>query len=241
MSKKNQYWDETWNSVSGCSKISAGCKNCYAAAMAPRLKGRFGYDKHDPFDITFHPEQITKPFRWKSSKIIFVCSMGDLFHDRVPDGWINLVLEVMRKVPYHKYLVLTKRAARMNQYFTDYVKRIGSVPENLWVGVSAENEQMAKTRVPLLIEAPVKNRFVSVEPLLERVSFMKSVSNFNKLDWVVCGAETGRNARPMDPEWARLLRYECGLFGMPFFMKQMSHNVPIPCDIDVQQFPAGLK
>lgn len=102
MSKKNQYWDETWNPVSGCSKISAGCKNCYAAAMAPRLKGRFGYDKHDPFDITFHPEQITKLFQWKSSKIIFVCSMGDLFHDRVPDGWINLVLEVMRKVPYHK-------------------------------------------------------------------------------------------------------------------------------------------
>ena len=129
----------------------------------------------------------------------------------------------------------------MSQYFAHYIKQYGSVPDNLWVGVSAENEQMVKLRLPLLIDAPVKNRFVSIEPLLEPVLFKRCVSNFHRLDWVICGGEIGRCARIRETEWARMLRYECGMYRIPFFMKQMSRNFPIPCDIDVQQLPSGLK
>lgn len=239
MSTKISYCNETWNPVTGCTKHSPGCANCYAAALAQRLKGRFGYDKHGPFEITFHPEQITKPFRWKSKKIIFVCSMGDIFHHLVPNGWINLVINVMRKAPHHDYLVLTKRASRMNKFFTDYVKLNGSVPENLWIGVSAEDQKRADERLPLLLETPAAHRFLSIEPLLEHVN-LSLWNDTNMIDWVITGGESGRQARFMEADWARAIRDQCKQYAIPFYMKQMSRKAEIPVDLEIQQLPVGL-
>jgi protein gp37 len=166
--------------------------------------------------------------------------MGDLFHDRVPDGWINLIMDVMRKVPNHKYLVLTKRASRMNQYFTDFVKRNGSVPENLWIGVSAEDQKRADERLPLLLETPAAHRFLSVEPLLEHVN-LSLVTGISTIDWVITGGESGRQARFMEADWARAIRDQCKQYAIPFYMKQMSRKAEIPVDLEIQQLPIGLK
>ncbi len=238
MATKISYCDETWNPVTGCTKLSAGCQNCYAYKLAPRLKGRFGYDAQNPFAVTLHPDKLAKPFDWKRSKVIFVCSMGDLLHECVPDGWINLVMEVIQNASHHKFLVLTKRATRMNDFFTEYVRKHDSVPENLWVGVSVENQKAANERIPALIDTPVSKRFLSVEPLLERVVLMRTdLRRFINIRWIICGGESGQGARYMHPDWARSVRHEAGFFGIPFYMKQMSRKAPIPSDIDIQQFP----
>ena len=225
---KIEWTDKTWNPVTGCTKISEGCQYCYAERMSKRLAGRCGYDKDEPFKVTFHPDKLDEPLRWKKPSMVFVCSMGDLFHEDVDDGFLCRVFDVMAVAEHHTFLILTKRPKRMMNFFdiTVYGKR-----DNLWLGVTAENQQRADERIPILLEIPAAKRFVSVEPMLGPGDITKYISrDYAKcrcmicddnptLDWVICGGETGPKARPMHPNWVRSLSDQCQEAGTPFFFK----------------------
>ena len=172
MPSKIEWCEETWNPITGCTKVSEGCKNCYAERMAKRLAGRFGYPKDDPFRVTFHPDKLDQPRRWKKPRRIFVCSMGDLFHEDVEEKWIDAVFGEMGIDPQHTFMVLTKRAARM----ADYINRAGRVLNpwpwsNVHLGVTVENQARADERIPILLQIPAAYRFVSYEPALGPVDF----------------------------------------------------------------------
>lgn len=185
MPTKIEWAEETWNPVTGCTPISEGCANCYARRMAKRLAGRYGYPAYDPFKVTVHPGRLNDPLRWRKPRMIFVCSMGDLFHPDVPFEFIDRVFAVMFCNPQHTFLVLTKRPENVQVYFTNLLKdsynpkrvlikdEIGWgnywVPwplPNLWLGVTAENQARADERIPILLQIPAAVRFVSVEPML---------------------------------------------------------------------------
>lgn len=189
MADSNIEWtDKVWNPVTGCTQISAGCKNCYAKRMANRLKGRYGYPALTPFMVTPHPKRLDEPLRWKKPKRIFVCSMGDLFHEDVPDGFISKVLNVaIRGAHRHTYLILTKRAERMQSFMQNFYEGIGEtvccrnyetgegIPTKpcprIYLGVSVEDQATADERIPLLLQTPAAKRFVSYEPALGPVDF----------------------------------------------------------------------
>lgn len=158
-----EWTEKTWNPVTGCSKISEGCKHCYAERMSKRLAGRCGYDKDEPFTVTYHPDKLDEPLRWRKPSRIFVCSMGDLFHEGVDDGLLCRVFDVMAVAEHHTFLILTKRPARMREFFARCVH--GNF-QNIWLGVTAENQQRADERIPILLQIPAAERFVSVEPML---------------------------------------------------------------------------
>ena len=239
MASKIEWTNETWNPVTGCTPISAGCENCYAAKLVNRLAGRFGYDSNDPFKITFHPGMLNKATRWKSPKKVFVCSMGDLFHKDVPDSWIDAVMSATKMAPQHTYQILTKRPGRMQSYFQAIANEHGirAIPDNLWVGVTAEDQAMANVRIPMLISTPVQNKFVSVEPMLTPVDVTAYINN---LDWLIVGGETGVRARNMDPNWAIAIMELCKKHEVPFFFKQMSKKEPTPTELLVKQFPSAM-
>ena len=169
MSTKIEWTDVTWNPVSGCSKLSAGCKNCYAERMAKRLQhmGTPGYD--NGFAVTLHHDKLKQPFHWRKPKRIFVCSMADLFHEDVPNGFIQQVFSTMANNPHHTFQVLTKRSERMRDFVRGYVRGFDGVPlPNVWLGVSVENSD-ARRRIGHLLDTPAAFRFLSCEPLLEHV------------------------------------------------------------------------
>ncbi|KLU61857.1 phage protein Gp37/Gp68 [Peptococcaceae bacterium CEB3] len=293
---KIEWTDNTWNPVSGCTKVSDGCRHCYAERMAKRLAGRCGYPAHDPFSVTLHPDKLYAPLHWRKPRRVFVNSMSDLFHDDVPDYFLDevfgtiLACKVFKNEPDHIFQILTKRPERMRRYFTSsspsdllqrwaqtmkwvamvedpdvlfselvfsetchdwdsngrnssgseykpwgYTNKLFPLP-NVWFGVSVENQTTADERIPLLLQTPAAVRFISAEPLLEPVSLrwlaawdgkasnpQSSMTNeydgLRKLDWVIAGAETGHNARPMHPDWVRGLRDQCQEAGVPFFFK----------------------
>lgn len=167
---KIEWTDLTVNPISGCSPLSEGCQNCYAARMAKRLAGRFGYDKTDPFRVTFHPGQIEKVLKIKKPKKIFVCSMGDLFHPDVPFDWVRQVTDVMAQSPQHTYQILTKRPERMREYWEESGWTDADEWPNVWLGVTAENQKTADERIPVLVDIPAAVRFVSAEPMLEKIN-----------------------------------------------------------------------
>ena len=171
MPTKIEWCEESWNPVTGCTKISTGCKNCYAEKMAKRLAGRFDYPADDPFKVTIHPNKLNQPLKWKKSRKIFVCSMGDLFHKDVPFDYIVEVLKIVDNGTRHTFLILTKRPERMREFFNDYFSgfcnSFGPTLRNLWLGVSVENQQTADERIPILLRIPAAVRFVSVEPSVE--------------------------------------------------------------------------
>ncbi len=239
---KIEWTDAVWNPVTGCTKVSEGCRNCYAERMAKRLAGRVGYSAELPFSVTWHVERMGEPLQWKKPRRVFVCSMGDLFHERVPDEVIYDVFEVMIRAPQHTYMVLTKRAQRMQAFMSGSME---FVQENIWLGVSVENQAAADERVHWLLDTPAAMRFVSCEPLLGpvdlgdcdlgngwRVDALNGThwgpgmvdyqAGCTKLDWVIVGGESGPGARPMHPNWARALRDDCGAdrADCPFFFKQ---------------------
>lgn len=282
--------DETWNAITGCTKVSAGCKHCYAERMAKRLAGRFGYPADEPFRVTLHPEKLELPLQWRKPRRIFVNSMSDLFHKDVPDEFIGHVFDVMLRASWHTFQVLTKRPERM----AEWCQRKYPMPlPNVWLGTSVENQATAVVRIPLLLETPAAVRWVSAEPLLGRLDlpvacpvdddtwaelkadedvdgpgepemFVEECEaendwiNFghrlvynpeheewerNRLevahwrafkqgiDWVVTGCESGPGARPMDLDWARRIRADCEVAGVPFFFKQAmvdGHKVETP-------------
>lgn len=237
---KIEWTDTVWNPVTGCTKKSPGCANCYAERMAKRLAGRCGYPADEPFRVALHPERLDEPLRWKKPRRVFVCSMGDLFHDDVPTWMRFEVLDIVLQAKQHTFLILTKRPANMKEYFDWYYTKCGRTTEtikNLWLGVTAENQQAADERIPLLLQTPAAVRFVSCEPLLELVDlgqylissqnfFFNDVPERPNLDWVIVGGETGPNARPMHPYWVMSLRDQCQAAGVPFFLKSWGEWLP---------------
>lgn len=224
---KIEWTDRAWNPVTGCTKVSPGCANCYAESVAGRL-GRMsaanGY-KRPPrhFDVTPHPDRLEVPYAWKTPKRVFVCSMGDLFHEGVPDEFIHRVYQVMHQCPQHTFQVLTKRPQRMLDIASYYCRAPGIInSSNIWFGVSVEDQQRADERIPLLLQMPPAPRFVSCEPLLGPVEINKRwLTGAPRVDWVIAGCESGPNRRPADADWFRSLRDQCAAAGVPFFLKQM--------------------
>lgn len=214
-----EWADETWNPVTGCTPISTGCANCYAARMSKRLAGRFGYPADDPFRVTLHPDRLGEPLRWRKPRYVFVASMGDLFHEDVPFEYIKLVFSAMAEARRHTFMVLTKRPKRALNLWGAGIPW----PTNIWAGVTAENQKRANERVPVLTEIPTRVQFVSIEPMLGPVELPTGwgVPGVG-VDWVICGAETGPGARPMEESWALRLRDQCSEAGVPFFFKRNS-------------------
>ncbi|MDX1874417.1 phage Gp37/Gp68 family protein [Mycolicibacterium sp. 120266] len=219
-------WTEaTWNPVTGCDRISAGCDHCYAMTLAKRLKamGSAKYQNDgDPrtsgpgFGITIHPEALDEPHRWRQPRVVFVNSMSDLFHARVPVSFIRDVFDVCRDTPHHTYQVLTKRSLRL--------RRIADKldwPSNLWMGVSVENAE-ALPRVDHLREVPAAVRFLSCEPLIGPLDGLE----LGGIQWVIAGGESGPNYRPVDVNWVRGIRDICGDAGVAFFFKQWGGRTP---------------
>jgi len=237
---KIEWTDKTLNPVTGCTKCSPGCANCYAEAMIPRLQNmhwKSAEKYRNGFKVMMHPDELEKPLRWKKPKKIFLCSMGDLFHDDVHTRFICEVMSVIRQTPQHTYQILTKRPERM-WYFC----RSRNIPSNVWFGVTVCNQEEADEKIPKLldIDRPVGGVFfVSVEPMLEKIDLSPFLPGYASewIDWVIVGGETGRNTRPMNPDWARAIRDQCRLSKTPFFFKQMSNKQPIPDDLCVREFP----
>lgn len=222
----------TWNPVTGCTPVSDGCRNCYAKTMAEtRLRGRCGYPADEPFRVTMHPGRLDEPSKMKKPRRIFVCSMGDLFYEKVTDADIDAVMCRIAWATWHTFLVLTKRTERMQDFFSRHCYENGGDPlSHLWLGVSVEDQATADERIPLLLDTPAAVRFVSYEPALGPVDFtpyLKNLTGWNirALDWLIMGGESGPVARPMDPEWARDTRDQCQAADVPFFFKQWGSSV----------------
>jgi len=197
--------------------------------MAKRLAGRCGYPaRPNEFAVTLHPDRLDDPFRWRKPRLVFVCSMGDLFHEDVPFLSIATVWQIMSIAHQHTYQVLTKRPDRMLEFFDWGRGRFpwctDSILPNAWLGVTAENQEQANKRIPVLLHVPAAVRFVSVEPMLGEMDLNPYFPGYgascdSKLDWVICGGETGPGARPMHPQWVRFLREQCQGADMPVFFK----------------------
>ena len=219
-------WTEaTWNPVTGCDRISAGCDNCYALALSRRLKA-MGAEKYqqdgDPrtsgpgFGVSMHASALSQPLGWRSPRVVFVNSMSDLFHARVDVGFIRDVLDVMRATPQHTYQVLTKRAIRARR-LSDQLEW----PDNMWLGVSIENISVMH-RVDELRRIPTAVRFLSCEPLLGDLEGL----DLSGIDWVIAGGESGPNYRPVELSWVRSIRDRCLEAQVPFFFKQWGGRTP---------------
>lgn len=208
---KIEWTEQTWNPTVGCTKISAGCKHCYAETMAHRLQamGTPGYESG--FQLTILPQRLNDPMLRNKPTTYFVNSMSDLFHDRITDEYIEKVFDVIHKTPRHTYQILTKRAARMARFFKNR-----EVPKNAWLGVSVENKKHGVPRINHLRKVPAHIRFLSVEPLLEDVGEL----DLTGIHWVIVGGESGPKARPMRPEWADSVREQCEEQDVAFFFKQ---------------------
>ena len=206
-----EWTEQTWNPVTGCTKISAGCKHCYAETMARRLQamGAPGYE--NGFVVTCHENRVLQPLQRKKPTLYFVNSMSDLFHPQVPFAFIDKVMQTIAETPRHTYQILTKRPATMAKYFT---RR--NVPANAWLGVSVENKRRGVPRIDVLRGIAARIRFLSVEPLLEDIGKI----DLSDIHWVIVGGESGRNARPMRPEWVTAIKRQCRAADTRFFFKQ---------------------
>jgi protein gp37 len=213
MAQSSIEWTEmTWNPVTGCDKISAGCKFCYAEVMSKRLKA-MGVEKYqNEFKLTIHEDELATPYKWKKSKVVFVNSMSDLFHKDVPIEFIQKVFRVMKENPQHVFQVLTKRADVMLYYdkegWLDW-------SHNIWMGVSVENSKVMN-RIDLLRQSNARTKFLSCEPLIGPLPNLK----LKGIDWVIVGGESGRKPRPMKKEWVLDIKQQCEKSDVAFFFKQ---------------------
>jgi protein gp37 len=205
-----EWTDATWNPVTGCTKISPGCKNCYAERLAKRLKAMGQSNYRNGFAVTLQPQMLELPLRWKTPKRIFVNSMSDLFHDAVPTEYIKQVFDVMSRADWHQYQVLTKRSHRILELSRD----LPWAP-HIWMGVSVENERY-KFRIDDLRKTAAHVKFLSLEPLLGPLRKL----NLKGIDWAIVGGESGPGARTIDEDWVADLRDQCVKAGVPFFFKQ---------------------
>ena len=275
----------TWNPIVGCSVVSPGCTNCYAMRLAgtrmrhhPSRAGLTQDSKAGPVwtgEVRFMEQWLTQPLRWQKPRMIFVCAHADLFHESVPDEWIDRVFAVMALCPQHTFQVLTKRPERMREYLSrndvslldrwskafgpgtfrmsshELMARLSpfTTPEhralyhaaypvfplpNVWLGVSVEDQRRANERVDILRGTPAAVRWVSAEPMLGPIIFRPE--QLRSLDWVVAGGESGPNARPMHPDWARSLRDQCAAAGVPFLFKQHGEWIGVP---DIRRLSGG--
>ncbi|WP_281806107.1 DUF5131 family protein [Methylocystis echinoides] len=209
-----EWTDATWNPVTGCTKISPGCLNCYAERFSERFRGVSGHPFENGFDLTLRPERLEQPLRWRRSRMIFVNSMSDLFHKHVPLHFIDAVFDTMEKADWHEYQLLTKRSSRMRSYINSrYAER--PVPNHIWIGVSIE-DGARKSRVEHLRSTNATVRFVSIEPLIGAISTL----DLSEIHWVIVGGESGPKARSMEEAWVVEIREQCLLAGVPFFFKQ---------------------
>ncbi|MBD2860314.1 phage Gp37/Gp68 family protein [Spongiibacter sp. KMU-158] len=208
---KIEWTEQTWNPVTGCTKVSPGCKHCYAETMSRRLQamGAVGYE--NGFGLSLLPERLSQPLKRKKPTIYFVNSMSDLFQEDVPYGFIDEVMGVIRQTPQHTYQILTKRSQNMRRYFEDR-----KVPFNAWLGVSVEDKKYGKPRIGDLQAIRASTRFLSVEPLLEDLGRL----NLKGIAWVIVGGESGAKARPMKESWAMNVKSQCERSGTDFFFKQ---------------------
>ncbi|MDR0232266.1 MAG: phage Gp37/Gp68 family protein [Dysgonamonadaceae bacterium] len=207
---KIEWTEATWNPSIGCSKVTAGCKNCYAEVMARRLQamGTVGYEKG--FEFTLLPDRLTQPMSVKKPTKFFVNSMSDLFHEEMPFEYLDLVFDTIRKTPQHHYQILTKREHILHEYFS---KR--NVPENVWLGVTVEHAN-TKHRIDFLRKIDTNIRFLSIEPLIGDVGEL----DLTGIHWVIVGGESGMSARPMKPEWVANIQKQCKEQNVAFFFKQ---------------------
>lgn len=205
-----EWTDATWNPVTGCTKISPGCKHCYAERLSIRLQAMGQPNYQNAFEVTLQPRMLELPLRWKSPKRIFVNSMSDLFHADVPLSYIRDVFDIMRRAHWHHYQVLTKRSERL----IELSSKLNWEPQ-IWMGVSVENEDYA-VRIDHLRRTEARVKFLSVEPLLGPLRKL----NLQGIDWVIVGGESGPGARPIDPGWVRDIRDQCLHAGVNFFFKQ---------------------
>ena len=260
MPTKIQWAQESWNPISGCTKVSPGCKNCYAERMAKRLAGRFGYPADEPFRVTLHPDRLEQPLRWKKPRRVFVCSMSDFFHPLVPLEFQAKVFRIVEQCPQHTFLFLTKRTEQL-----DLFNRVCGWPDlpNAWLGVTAENQEQADKRIPMLLQVPAAVRFVSCEPLLGPISisrYLPYLTDSGALDpntgsgidvmypglsWAIVGSESGPHRRFMALDWARMLAAQCATANVPVFIKQLPINGKVshepnewPEDLRVREYPA---
>jgi protein gp37 len=209
-----EWTDATWNPVTGCTKISAGCDRCYAERFSERFRGTRGHPFETGFDLTLRPERLEQPLRWRTPRMIFVNSMSDLFHKEIPLEFIARVFDTMEAARWHTFQVLTKRSSLMRNFLR---KRYGAgrVPRHIWFGVSVEDGTKT-SRIRHLREAPAGVRFLSIEPLLGPVGKL----DLSGIDWVIVGGESGPGARPMKEEWALEIRDQCEDANVAFFFKQ---------------------
>ena len=207
----NIEWTEmTWNPVTGCSKVSAGCKHCYAETMAKRLKA-MGVERYrNGFKVTLQPDLVDAPMKWRSPRVVFVNSMSDLFHEDVPLDYIKRVFETMVKCPQHTFQILTKRSGRLREV----AEELPWFP-NIWMGVSIEDERVMQ-RIYDLQDVPAAVRFLSCEPLIGPLDDL----SLEGIHWVIVGGESGPGARPMKPEWVKSIFRQCRGMKVPFFFKQ---------------------
>jgi protein gp37 len=240
MATKIQWATQVWNPVTGCEKVSEGCAECYAEKFAKRLQKmpneNVSQKYRNGFKVTTHPESLKEPEKWKKPQRVFVCSMGDLFHEDVPFEFITKVFAVMIMHPQHTFMLLTKRAQRMKD-FIDWVNPNCLIDiKNIWFGVTVENQERADERIPILLQINAAVRFISVEPMLGEVNLIRGI---DKLDWVICGGETGHKARPMNYEWVKKLRDQCFVTETPFFFKQWGEYITID-RADVKKYPLAI-
>jgi protein gp37 len=264
-----EWTDATWNPITGCSVVSPGCTNCYAMTLAgtrlaqhPSRKGLTVPSKAGPVwngKVRFNRDWLHQPLHWRRPRMIFVCAHGDLFHENVPDEWIDQVFAVMALAPQHTFQALTKRAARMRAYVNAargrnaFKTRNWPLP-NVWLGVSAEDQRRADERIPDLLATPAAVRFVSAEPLLGPIDFAPLVREATisgsiagvggdgtlPIGWIIIGGESGAGARPMESAWAQDIVDQCKSAGVAAFVKQLSSGGPKAIK-DIDLFPAGLR
>jgi protein gp37 len=208
---KIEWTEQTWNPVTGCTKISPGCKHCYAERMALRLQAMAAPGYARGFELTLHEDRLDQPLERKKPAVYFVGSMADLFHEDVPDAFIDRVLAVAHRTPRHTYLMLTKRAARLPDFFASRPAQ-----GNVWLGVTVEDRRYGLPRIEHLRQVAARVRFLSVEPLLEDLGPM----NLEGIHWVIVGGESGPDARPMREAWALAVRDRCRATGTAFLFKQ---------------------
>lgn len=210
-SSRIEWTEATWNPTVGCTKVSPGCKHCYAEVMAKRLQamGTPGYE--NGFKLTLLPERLNEPIKRKKPTVYFVNSMSDLFHKSVPDTYIEQVFGVIEQCPRHTFQILTKRAERMERFFKNR-----AVPDNAWIGVSVEDKKYGVERIKHLKKIKAKTRFLSIEPLLEDVGKL----SLKGIHWVIVGGESGNKARPMKQEWVESIQQQCEAQAVQFFFKQ---------------------
>lgn len=244
---KIEWAEESWNPIVGCTKVSPGCQNCYAEKMAGRLAGMGQKSYMEVVEWDDHPEDtrpmqqwngkthlvesaLKKPLHWKKPRTIFACSMGDLFHESVPFEWIDEVMDIITRCQHHTFLILTKRPEIMSEYISKY-KDYSFQFYNVWLEVTAENQEQADKRIPILLGIQAAKRVVSIEPMLGPVDFAKVpmmrstkldiIMQRTSLDWVICGSESGSGRRECDEDWVRSLRDQCVNANVPFFLKQL--------------------